>query len=328
MAKVFITGGAGFVGSRVAKLFIDRGDQVYIFDTFKQYLIPDVNTSPPNLLLRLRDFIDKVEIVQGDTLNKDHLRRVLNRIKPDIIIHMAALPLAFMAIEHTEDAFQSILGSTVNFLEIIRDFDRPCRFVYTSSSMSYGDCVTDPITEDSPQSPKEIYGSFKLAGEVVCRGYMRCYKLDVAIVRPSAVYGPYDANQRVIQKFIARALSGEPFTLEDLPVIEKKMKEIVARDAKITREVWSRNDAKAWFLAKGETFNVTRGEARSLKDVLDVIQKEIPTLNVEYGPVPSYLPKRGTLDVTKAKTLLGYDPQYSLERGVKLYIEHLRNNPI
>lgn len=321
MAKVFITGGAGFVGSRVAKLFIDRGDQVYIFDTFKQYLIPDVNATPPNLLLRLRDFIDKVEIVQGDTLNKDHLRRVLNRIKPDIIIHMAALPLAFMAIEHTEDAFQSILGSTVNFLEIIRDFDHPCRFVYTSSSMTYGDFVTDPITEDSPQSPKEIYGSFKLAGEVVCRGYMRCYKLDVAIVRPSAVYGPYDANQRVIQKFVSRALSGESIKVDG--------------DGSMRLDFTYVDDcAQAIFLvgthpaAKGETFNVTRGEARSLKDVLDVIQKEIPTLNVEYGPVPSYMPKRGTLDVTKAKTLLGYEPQYSLERGVKLYIEHLRNNPI
>ena len=80
--------------------------------------------------------------------------------------------------------------------------------------------------------------------------------------------------------------------------------------------------------AKGETFNVTRGEARSLKDVLDVIQKEIPELNVQYGPVPSYMPRRGTLDVTKAKTLLGYSPEFDLERGVKLYIEHLRNNPI
>ncbi|MBU1040189.1 MAG: NAD-dependent epimerase/dehydratase family protein [Proteobacteria bacterium] len=321
MAKVFITGGAGFVGSRVAKLFVDRGDEVFIFDTFKQYLIPDCEVTPPNLLIRLRGIMDKIELVQGDTLNKDHLRRVLNRIKPDIIIHMAALPLAFMAIEHTEDAFQSILGSTVNFLEIIRDFDHPCRFVYTSSSMTYGDFVTDPVTEDSAQSPKEIYGSFKLAGEIVCRGYMRCYKLDLAIVRPSAIYGPFDANQRVIQKFIARALSGEAIKVDG--------------DGSMRLDFTYVDDAaQAIFLvgthpaAKGETFNITRGEARSLKDVLDVIQKEIPELNVQYGPVPSYMPKRGTLDVTKAKTLLGYKPEYDLERGVKLYIEHLRNNPI
>lgn len=321
MAKVFITGGAGFVGSRVAKLFVDRGDEVFIFDTFKQYLIPNADATPPNLLLRLRGFMDKIELVQGDTLNKDHLRRVLNRIKPDIIIHMAALPLAFMAIEHTEDAFQSILGSTVNFLEIIRDFEHPCRFVYTSSSMTYGDFVTDPVTEESPQSPKEIYGSFKLAGEIVCRGYMRCYNLDLAIVRPSAIYGPFDANQRVIQKFVSRALAGEAIKVDG--------------DGSMRLDFTYVDDAaQAIFLvgthpaARGETFNITRGEARSLKDVLDVIQKEIPELNVQYGPVPSYMPKRGTLDVTKAKTLLGYRPEYDLERGVKLYIEHLRNNPI
>jgi len=321
MAKVFITGGAGFVGSRVAKLFVERGDEVFIFDTFKQYLIPDCEATPPNLLIRLRGIMDKIELVQGDTLNKDHLRRVLNRIKPDIIIHMAALPLAFMAIEHTEDAFQSILGSTVNFLEIVRDFDHPCRFVYTSSSMTYGDFVTDPVTEESPQSPKEIYGSFKLAGEIVCRGYMRCYKLDLAIVRPSAIYGPFDANQRVIQKFISRALRGEAIKVDG--------------DGSMRLDFTYLDDAaQAIFLvgthpaAKGETFNITRGEARSLKDVLDAIQKEIPELNVQYGPVPSYMPRRGTLDVTKAKTLLGYKPEYDLERGVKLYIDHLRKNPI
>ena len=199
--------------------------------------------------------------------------------------------------------------------------EHPCRFVYTSSSMTYGDFVTDPVTEASPQNPKEIYGSFKLAGEIVCRGYMRCYNLDLAIVRPSAIYGPFDANQRVIQKFIARALSGEAIKVDG--------------DGSMRLDFTYVDDAaQAIFLvgthpaAKGETFNVTRGEARSLKDVLDVIQKEIPELNVQYGPVPSYMPRRGTLDVTKAKTLLGYSPEFDLERGVKLYIEHLRNNPI
>ncbi|MDD4953260.1 MAG: NAD-dependent epimerase/dehydratase family protein [Desulfovibrionaceae bacterium] len=321
MAKVFITGGAGFVGSRVAKRFVDQGDEVFVFDTFKQYLIPDPAAQPPNLLIRLKDFIDRIELIQGDTLNKDHLRRVLAKIRPDVIVHMAALPLAFMAIEHTEDAFHSILESTINFLEIVRDFEHPCRLVYTSSSMTYGDFVTDPVTEDSPQNPKEIYGSFKLAGEIVCRGYMKCYGLDVSIVRPSAVYGPYDANQRVLQKFITRALNNEPLKLDgdgsmrlDFTYVEDAAQAIwlVATHPK----------------ARGETFNVTRGEARSLKDAIQIIQNEIPGVRVEYGPVPAYMPRRGTLDVGKAKRLLGYEPRFPLERGVPLYIEHLRNNPI
>jgi len=90
------------------------------------------------LLIRLADIFDKIELVQGDTLNKDYLRRTLNRIKPDIIVHMASLPLAVVAIEHSEEAFDSILNSTVNIMEIIRDFSHPCRLVYISSSMVYG----------------------------------------------------------------------------------------------------------------------------------------------------------------------------------------------
>jgi nucleoside-diphosphate-sugar epimerase len=321
MSKVFITGGAGFVGSRVARRFVERGDEVYIFDTFKQYLIPDPEVTPPNLLLRLKNFIDKVHLIQGDTLNKDHLRRTLNHIKPDIIIHMAALPLAFMAIEHTEDAFNSILASTVNFLEIVRDFEHPCRLVYTSSSMVYGNFVTDPVTEDAPKDPKEIYGSFKLSSEIVCRGYMKCYDLDLAIVRPSAVYGPYDANQRVIQKFIAKAMAGEPLHVDgdgsfrlDFTFVE---------DAAQAIELVATHPA-----AKGETFNITRGEARSLKEVIDILRKHFPDLEAEYGPAPAYMPKRGTLDVSKARNLLGYKPGYDLERGVSLYVEHLRNHAI
>ena len=321
MAKVLITGGAGFVGSRVAKLFVDRGDEVYIFDTFKQYLLPDPKAEQPNLLIRLQDFIDQIELIQGDTLEKDHLRRTLTKVKPDIIVHMAALPLAFMAIEHSEDAFRSILGSTVNFLEIVRDFEHPCRLVYTSSSMVYGNFATDPVTEESPTDPKEIYGSFKLAGEVVCRGYMKCYNLDVTIVRPSAVYGPYDANQRVIQKFITKALSGKPLHVDG--------------DGSMKLDFTFVDDtARAIFLAathpaaKGETFNVTRGGSRSLRDVIDIIKESVPGLSVEYGPVPSYMPKRGTLSIEKARKLLGYEPEYDLERGVKLYVEHLRTHPI
>lgn len=321
MARVLITGGAGFVGSRVARKCVERGDEVFVFDTFKQYLLPDPSADQPNLLIRLKDFIDKIELIQGDTLEKDHLRRTLAKVKPDVVVHMAALPLAFMAIEHSEDAFRSILESTVNFLEIIRDMERPCRLVYTSSSMVYGDFAGDSVTEEAPTDPKEIYGSFKLCGEIACRGYMKCYGLDVTIVRPSAVYGPYDANQRVLQKFIQRALAGEPLKVDG--------------DGSMRLDFTYVDDAaQAIFLAathpaaKGQTFNVTRGRSRSLKEAIDIIRTVIPELSVEYGPKPSYIPKRGTLDIDRAKTLLGFEPEYDLERGIPEYIEHLRTHPI
>ncbi len=321
MPKLFITGGAGFLGSRVVHGFVTQGWQVCVFDSFKQYLLPDPRAEQHNLLIRLEPVIDQIEVVQGDTLNRDHMRRTLNRLGPEVIIHMAALPLASMAIEQTEDAFQSILTSTVNLLEIVRDLDRPCRLVYTSSSMVYGDFQADMVTEEHPTNPKDIYGSFKLAGEVIVRGYARCYDLDAVIVRPSAVYGPYDANQRVIQKFIIRALGGRELTVDG----DGSMK----LDFTFVDDV-----AQGFYLAAtapqaaGQTFNITRGQARSLAEVVAIIQRVIPEVRIEHRPAPRYMPKRGTLDISKARKMLGYEPKHDLDEGIPKYIEHLRKHPI
>lgn len=321
MAKVFITGGAGFLGSRISRIFVEQGYEVYIYDTFKQYIFPKPDEVVTNLLVRLMDIFDQIELVQGNTLNKDFLRRTLNRVKPDVVVHMAALPLAMVAIKDPEEAFESILNGTVNIMEVMRDFKHPCRLVYASSSMVYGDFATEKVSEDVPKEPKDIYGSLKLAGETIARGYMKRYGLDIAIVRPSAVYGPYDANQRVLYKFITRALKGETI--------------IVDGDGNMTLDFTFVDDtARGIYLvathqnASGETFNITRGKAESLKNAIDIISGYVDNIKVEYGPVPKHVPRRGTLDITKARTLLGYQPQYNLEKGLGIYIEHLRKHPI
>tara|TARA_Y100001970_G_C14240841_1_gene864810 strand:+ start:2185 stop:3150 length:966 start_codon:yes stop_codon:yes gene_type:complete len=321
MKKVFITGGAGFVGSRVANQFLGNDYKVYIYDTFKQYLIPDPNKEQPNLLIRLADIFEQIELIQGDTLNKDYLRRTLMKIKPDVIVHMAALPLAVVAIEQTEEAFNSILDSTINILEIIRDFNHDCRLVYTSSSMVYGDFNSDLVSEHSLTNPKDIYGSFKLCGEIIVQGYKQRYKIDTAIVRPSAVYGPNDGNQRVLYKFITRAINGEPIYIDG--------------DGSMKLDFTFVDDAASGFYlvathenASGEIFNITRGKAESLTEVVQLLKNYFPNLDVIYRDAPGYMPTRGTLDIRKAKEMLGYDPRFNLDEGLKIYIEHLKNSNI
>ena len=320
MKKVIITGGAGFIGSRVVREFLAADYAVTIFDSFKQYVAPDPEAEPVNLLSRLADVTDDISIVTGDTLNKDFLRRTLNKTRPDVIVHMAAWPLANVAIEQTEEAFDSILSSTVNILEVMRDFDHECTIVYTSSSMVYGDFQTPSVTEQAPKDPKDIYGSIKLAGEIISSGYRKRYGIDVRTVRPTAVYGPGDANQRVLYKFITRALRGEPLRIDGDGSMALDFTYVDDTANGIFRIATSDS-------AKGETFNISRGKSETLGAAVSIISETIGDLKVEYGDIPDHIPNRGALDITKARNLIGFDPQYSLERALPTYIEHLRHNP-
>jgi nucleoside-diphosphate-sugar epimerase len=187
--------------------------------------------------------------------------------------------------------------------------------------MVYGDFRSSTVSETDNTEPKEIYGSLKLAGEIMVRGYANAYGLDTAIVRPSAVYGPYDSNQRVLQKFVTRALKQLPLKIDgdgssrlDFTYVDDAAQGIY--------KVATHPDGA------GQTFNITRGESKSLREAVEIIQSELGNVSIEYGPPVGYMPDRGTLDITKAQTLVGYEPAYSLEEGLARYIEHLRHHDI
>ncbi len=316
MTKVFVTGGAGFVGSHVVKRLVEQGCDITVYDSYVIYSPVRPGEMQPNFAVRLADVFDRIDLVRGDTLNKDYLRRQLNAIAPQVIVHTAAMPLASLALEYTEEAFASILVSTLNILEIMRDFEHPCRLVFVSSSMVYGDFTSESVAEDHPTNPRDVYGAFKLAGETIVCAYARNFGIEATIVRPSAVYGPYEANSRVIQKFIRAALNGEPLTIDgdgslrmDFTHVEDCAEGIV---------LCATHPAAA-----GHTFNITRGEARSLAEAAEAVKAHIPTVEVIHRPKPAHVPVRGTLDIARARDTLGFDPTIRLEDGIASYIEHL-----
>ncbi|QIG48362.1 NAD-dependent epimerase/dehydratase family protein [Nordella sp. HKS 07] len=319
--RALITGGAGFIGSQVARHFLRAGYGVYLYDSFVIYSVPDPASVQPNFAFRLKDIFPSIHLIRGSTLHKDFLRRTLTEIAPDVIVHMAAMPLPAIAIDYTEEAFQSILNSTLNILEIMRDAQTQARLVYISSSMVYGDFQTPEADEDEhPKNPKDIYGAFKLAGEVVVSTYGRNYGIDFVTCRPSAVYGPTDTNQRVIQKFIQAALHDKPLVLDGDGSMQLDFTYV--EDTALAIYLAATTPA-----ASGKVYNVTRGESRSLKDLIEIIRKHVPHTTVVHREAPKYMPVRGSLSIARARRDLGYEPRVSLEEGVRLYVEHLRNNP-
>lgn len=307
--KIMLIGGAGFIGSYVTRYLLERNHEILIYDAFIQYISPltqDYNTA---IKSRFSGLEEKITLIRGDTRNKNFLEETIKGFKPEVIIQLAHVAIADITKQYTEEATSSIINGTTNILDVITKHEFVKKFIYISSSMIYGDFVDIPAPEDHPKRPKDVYGGMKLAGEEIVKTYSRRFGVNYIIIRPSAVYGYTDINNRVSGLFINNALAGKPLILNRGGV--EKLDFTYVKD-----------------LAKGivlscesnvinETFNMTRGEGRSIKEFAEVLRDLIPSVKLEVKDVEQDRPLRGAMDISKAKKLLGYNPQYSIEDGIK-----------
>jgi nucleoside-diphosphate-sugar epimerase len=316
---VLVTGGAGFIGSHIARQLIEQGHTVVVYDAFIQYLNPLENSFYQRYLQnRFNGFKEQVTFVRGDTRDKQFLKEAIDEYRPTHILHLAALPIADLGDKNPEEANSSVVQGAINVLDNIKDRDHVERFVYTSSSMIYGDFQYDPADELHPKQPKGVYGGAKLAGEIMTESYGRRYDIPYTIIRPSAVYGPGDVNRRVTQIFIENALRGKPIKLHNGGVSKLDFSFVEDVADGFVRAAFSPE-------AVGETFNITRGEGRQLKELADTVESLVDRpVEIEETSADVYRPERGSLDITKAKDKLGFEPKHSLEDGMRKYYEFLK----
>jgi nucleoside-diphosphate-sugar epimerase len=319
MAKILVTGGLGLIGSAVCKRLIDRGEDVIALDNSTAYfnlLHDNASIYQRYLFDRLSPLRNKLTFVRGDTRHKDEIRRIINDHQPTHIIHLAAMPLANISQTHSEEAFGSIVSGTTNLLEVIRDNKSCVRFVYASSSMVYGEFMQSKIDETHPKHPKNIYGGAKLCGEVITQTYGNTFDIEYSIVRPTAVYGPTDVNRRVVQIFCENALMGKTLILKggaSNPLDFTYTDDIVDGFIRAALEPRGAN----------EIFNISRGESRTLGDLVSILKDQLGDINVIEEPMEKNIPRRGSLNISKAKRMLDFDPTFSLEKGVSEYLKFL-----
>jgi len=316
MEKILITGGAGFIGHHLVNRFINLDFEVTVFDALIDFSVCAEPSNRGGFEDRVASVSSGAVFIKGDVRDRSQLDRLLTDIRPDIVIHLAGIPLSRTANKLTEDAVGINVNGTVNLLEAIRLAGSVCRFVYISSSFVYGDFNYFPADENHPLNPIEMYGATKLSGEMLTRGFGTRFGIEYSIVRPSAVYGSFDSNRRVVQNMVENAICGKPVTMHNGG---ESMLDFTYVDDTVSGIVLAATHPAA----SGQTFNITRGEGRTISELVSVLRSHFPDLSVIETAQEERRPERGCLDISKARNLLNYQPLYSLEDGVARYIESL-----
>jgi nucleoside-diphosphate-sugar epimerase len=310
MGRALLIGGAGFIGAHLARELLERGQEVVVLDDDRTYLPGAEAAAAQARAWRRRELLDGATLRHGGPHEPERLRRELAAIAPDVVVHLANLPLAAIALRDRAAAWRSIVEGTAAVESAMASRAPGARLVYVSSSMVYGDFVADPQPETARLRPREPYGRCKLAAEAC----VRASRLDWTIVRPSAVYGPADANGRFLQRLVeATAL--------------RRALELTAAGTTRLDFTWVGDLATGLALAatsadaSRRTFNLTAGRARSLAEAIGIVRELGHDVEVRTGPTSRFRPTRGTLDIAQARAVLGYEPCWSLEDGLAAYLD-------
>jgi nucleoside-diphosphate-sugar epimerase len=254
-----------------------------------------------------------VPILPIDARDYHQLSKAVGKIKPDVIIHMAAVAHIDRSNKDPYSTFDHSYRTLENAIDVAKAVQAP-HFIFFSSSTAYGNFSAPTLDEEAQCFPFGIYGTLKLNGENTVISHNQVFDLPYTIIRPCALYGPRCISGRVIQKFIESGITGGDINIqgdgkdrEDFTYIEDLIDGVVKVISQPEKSI-------------GQTFNITAGEARSIGELAFHVKQHFPETVITYSERDKMKPMRGTLSVEKAKRLLGYAPKYPLERGLEEYI--------
>jgi nucleoside-diphosphate-sugar epimerase len=315
--KYLVTGGAGFIGHNVVRILEQQGHECIVVDTCTDYgFIPkeELTYLIDNRLKRINARIRKIDIREGtfvDTIFKTY--------RPDVVIHMASFPRQKVVEQNPLLASDVMSNGLVNLLEKSKQYAVK-KFVYISSSMVYGDFTADML-EAHTCRPQGQYGIMKLMGEKLVEDYHRLGAFDYTIIRPSAVYGEWDVEDRVVSKFMTMAMRGEILKVKgadevlDFTYVEDTAQGIVLAATKD--------------IANSKVYNITLSDDKqyTLKDAAELAIRIAGKGSLELADRDLSFPKRGRLSIMKAERDLGYAPQINVEQGFQRYYDWYSQNP-
>jgi len=311
--KILVTGGAGFIGHGVVAKLEKQGHEVCVIDNFTNYgIIPEqeIKSLHAERLARLKT----TSIHHSDIKNYHDISQVFEECRPDVVIHCAAFPRAKVVDANPTEGCAVLTSGLINLLRASERW-KVRRFVYISSSMVYGDFNLIGY-EDMKCEPKGIYGILKLAGESLTRDHCERANLDYVILRPSAVYGPLDVEDRVVSKFLTAAIQNKEIVVHG----RDELLDFTYVDDCVRGIVRAANS----FNSIGRTYNITRGQGRTLLEAAEIAIKVAGGGRIKLAGADPTFPSRGTLSNMRAGQDFGYHGRVDIEQGFQTYYEWLQ----
>ena len=313
--KILVTGGMGLIGHNVVARLEALGHSVLITDTRTTYgIIPQDELD--YLMRERRKKIGCVPIFEHDIAGED-LNWMMDVHKPEVVMHLASFPRQKVVNANPQLGSRTMSEGLLNLLEASVQ-NGVKRFMYISSSMVYGD-FTDDVTEDYDCKPQGQYGIMKYAGELLVKDYTRKHGMAHTIIRPSAVYGPLDVEDRVIAKFMLQAMRGQTLKVNG---------------SNETLDFTYVDDAADGFVAAAlsevtanRTYNITKSHSRTLLEAAELAVKIVGKGNIEVRGKDADFPSRGALNIDAARRDFGYDPKVDVEEGFQKYYDWLSTSP-
>jgi len=317
--RVLILGGHGFIGSHTANILKAQGHIIGVVDCYHQYYIfPD--NEYQSVLKQRQDHCGADSIYSGKIEDPEFMSNVFKQFNPDIVIHVATYPNAYMVKRNVIDATGNMITATAVVLDLCAEYNVE-RIVFASSSMVYGDF--DAIgagapDETAPCNPMTLYGSYKLQGEKMVKIWQKEKGLEYSILRPSALYGSRDMIVRVISKLAESTIKNGSMTVQGP---DNKLDFSWVEDVASAFATCATDPACA-----NETFNCTRGNGRRIIEAAEMVQNRLGG-EIITKPHDAFYPNRDTLNSDKLKSMTAWNPVVDIEEGIPHYLDWFLAQP-
>jgi len=305
--RILITGGAGFIGSNLAKKLIENKDiEIHILD---------IKENPINL----KNIRGVINYIQGDVKNRKLLYDILTTSEFDGIIHLSAVSRVIWGEQNPKLCVSTNVDGTKILMETISKLDKKPWVIFGSSREVYGEPKLLPVKENAKKEPINIYGKTKLEGENLINYYSKIYGIKSLILRFSNVYGnEMDILDRVIPRFVLRALRGEVLEIHggsqifDFTYIDDTVNAI-----KLAIDYLEENSNPLC-----EDIHILPGMPVKIVDLPDLISQHVKQdVKIKFMKPRNYDVDRFYGDPTKAEELIGFTAKVNINKGIKLTVE-------